>query len=70
MRAPVLFTFARLLMLKSRVRLSAGRRSSSDEAQFLAFRVEANSIRIRDKLLTTPNVLAANDKRIPAEVLI
>lgn len=46
---------ARILMPKARVRLSAGRRSLSDEAQALAFLAGANSIFTGDKLLTTEN---------------
>jgi biotin synthase len=46
---------ARILMPRSRVRLSAGRLSLSDEAQALAFLAGANSIFTGDQLLTTPN---------------
>src|SRR5499433_3937834 len=46
---------ARILMPKSRVRLSAGRRSLSREAATLCFMAGANSIFVGDKLLTTPN---------------
>ncbi len=46
---------ARLLMPKSRVRLSAGRTSLSREAQALCFMAGANSIFFGDQLLTTPN---------------
>ncbi len=46
---------ARILMPKARVRLSAGRRSLSEEAQALAFLAGANSIFTGDTLLTTPN---------------
>jgi biotin synthase len=46
---------ARILMPKSKVRLSAGRLSMSEEAQTLAFLAGANSIFLGDKLLTTPN---------------
>jgi len=46
---------ARLLMPKSRVRLSAGRRSLSREAVTLCFMGGANSIFVGEKLLTTPN---------------
>jgi biotin synthase len=46
---------ARILMPKSKVRLSAGRTSMSDELQALAFFAGANSIFIGDQLLTTPN---------------
>ena len=46
---------ARLIMPKSRVRLSAGRRSLSREAATLCFMAGANSIFVGEKLLTTPN---------------
>ncbi|HVZ38696.1 MAG TPA: biotin synthase BioB [Candidatus Kapabacteria bacterium] len=46
---------ARILMPRSRVRLSAGRLSLSHEAQALAFLAGANSIFTGEKLLTTPN---------------
>src|SRR5690606_15139411 len=46
---------ARILMPKSRVRLSAGRTEMSDEAQALCFMAGANSIFTGEKLLTTPN---------------
>jgi len=46
---------ARLLMPKSRVRLSAGRTEMSEELQALCFFAGANSIFYGDILLTTPN---------------
>jgi biotin synthase len=46
---------ARILMPKSRVRLSAGRSSLSREAQMLCMLAGANSIFYGEKLLTTPN---------------
>lgn len=46
---------ARILMPTSRIRLSAGRLSMSDEAQALALLAGANSIFTGEKLLTTPN---------------
>jgi biotin synthase len=46
---------ARILMPKSRVRLSAGRASLSREAQMLCMLAGANSIFYGEKLLTTPN---------------
>ena len=46
---------ARLLMPGSWVRLSAGRRSLTEEAQALCFLAGANSIFLGDVLLTTPN---------------
>ncbi|HXG78732.1 MAG TPA: biotin synthase BioB [Methyloceanibacter sp.] len=52
---------ARIMMPLSRVRLSAGRRTLSKEAQILCFLAGANSIFYGDKLLTTPNNDAADD---------
>ena len=46
---------SRILMPKSRVRLSAGRLGLSREAQALAFFAGANSIFLGEKLLTRPN---------------
>lgn len=46
---------ARIMMPRSRVRLSAGRTQMSDEAQALCFLAGANSIFTGEKLLTTPN---------------
>lgn len=46
---------ARILMPRSYVRLSAGRRSLGDTGQALCFFAGANSIFYGDKLLTTPN---------------
>jgi biotin synthase len=46
---------ARILMPQAYVRLSAGRRSLSDEAQALCFHAGANSIFYGDRLLTTEN---------------
>jgi biotin synthase len=46
---------ARILMPKSRVRLSAGRTSLSREAQLMCMYAGANSIFYGEKLLTTPN---------------
>src|SRR5205823_1431931 len=54
---------ARILMPKARVRLSAGRRSLSDEAQILCFLAGANSIFYGEKLLTTSNNDAQDDDR-------
>lgn len=55
---------ARILMPVSMVRLSAGRLSLSDEAQALCFLAGANSIFMGDKLLTTPNPEANEDRRL------
>jgi biotin synthase len=46
---------ARVLMPKSRVRLSAGRKELSREAQLMCLYAGANSIFYGDRLLTTPN---------------
>jgi len=46
---------ARILMPRSVIRLSAGRRDMSEEAQAMCFLAGANSIFHGDKLLTTPN---------------
>lgn len=55
---------ARILMPRSRVRLSAGRTEMSDEMQALCFLAGANSIFYGDKLLTTENPQAAQDRRL------
>jgi biotin synthase len=52
---------ARIMMPLSRVRLSAGRRSLTKEAQILCFLAGANSIFYGDKLLTTANNDVADD---------
>ena len=55
---------ARIMMPKSRVRLSAGRNKMSDEMQALCFLAGANSIFYGEKLLTTDNPLANQDKML------
>jgi len=52
---------ARILMPESHVRLSAGRRALTREAQILCFLAGANSIFYGDKLLTTANNDTADD---------
>jgi len=52
---------ARIMMPKSRVRLSAGRTEMSDEMQALCFLAGANSIFYGDKLLTTDNPMTNHD---------
>jgi biotin synthase len=52
---------ARILMPKSRVRLSAGRADMSDEMQAFCFFAGANSIFYGDKLLTTANPMSNHD---------
>lgn len=65
---------ARILMPKSRVRLSAGRKFLSREAQILCFLAGANSIFYGDALLTTGNNDMEADlallKAIGADVLL
>jgi biotin synthase len=46
---------ARIIMPQTKVRLSAGRTSMSDELQAMAFFAGANSVFMGDRLLTTPN---------------
>ena len=55
---------ARIMMPKSRVRLSAGRTDMSDEMQALCFLAGANSIFYGEKLLTTDNPVAASDMNL------
>ncbi len=55
---------ARLMMPKSRVRLSAGRTSMTDELQALCFLAGANSIFYGERLLTTDNPVADSDRRL------
>jgi biotin synthase len=59
---------ARILMPKSRVRLSAGRRSLSREVVTLCFMAGANSIFVGDKLLTTPNPSRDEDEALLDEL--
>lgn len=55
---------ARILMPASYVRLSAGREAMSDEMQALCFLAGANSIFYGEKLLTTPNPDATDDRAL------
>ena len=55
---------ARILMPRAVVRLSAGRRELSDEAQALCFLAGANSVFVGDQLLTTPNPGPSEDARL------
>ena len=55
---------ARVLMPKSRIRLSAGRTQLSREAQVMCFFAGANSIFYGDRLLTTPNPGADEDQEL------
>ncbi len=58
---------ARILMPRSRVRLSAGRLNLNKEAQMLACFAGANSVFIGEKLLTTHNVAPAQDRAMLTE---
>jgi biotin synthase len=55
---------ARIVMPKSRVRLSAGRAELSDVEQAFCFLAGANSIHTGEKLLTTPNFGEDEDLRL------
>lgn len=55
---------ARLLMPKSRIRLSAGRKDMSKETQTLAFFAGANSIFLGEKLLTRDNPEVQKDEKL------
>jgi biotin synthase len=55
---------ARILMPRSRVRLSAGRLLLSEEAQALCFLAGANSLFLGERLLTTPNPGQDADRRL------
>ncbi|BDM63994.1 biotin synthase [Shewanella sp. NFH-SH190041] len=59
---------ARIVMPKSRVRLSAGRESMSDEMQAMCFFAGANSIFYGCKLLTTPNPEENTDMQLFAKL--
>jgi biotin synthase len=55
---------ARITMPKARVRLSAGRRELGEAVQAMCFMAGANSIFYGDKLLTTDNPEADDDRRL------
>ena len=59
---------ARILMPKSKIRLSAGREKLSKEAQILCFQCGANSIFYGDELLTTSNPSFQSDRKLLKEV--
>ena len=59
---------ARIAMPKARVRLSAGRRALSREAQVLCFLAGANSIFFGEKLLTTANAECAEDLKLLRDI--
>lgn len=58
---------ARIIMPASRVRLSAGRKNFSQDAQILCFLAGANSIFFGEKLLTTENNDTVEDLRMIKE---
>ena len=58
---------ARILMPKSKIRLSAGREKLSKEAQILCFQCGANSIFYGDELLTTSNPSFQSDRALLEE---
>jgi biotin synthase len=55
---------ARITMPKARVRLSAGRRELGEAVQAMCFMAGANSIFYGDKLLTTDNPEANDDRAL------
>ncbi len=59
---------ARIMMPKSRVRLSAGRETMTESTQALCFFAGANSIFYGEKLLTTANPEADTDQRLFAKL--
>ena len=59
---------ARVLMPTSRVRLSAGRNTLTEEQQLECFAAGANSIFVGEKLLTTDNVDAEFDRALKTKV--
>ena len=59
---------ARIIMPKSKIRLSAGREKLSKEAQILCFQCGANSIFYGDELLTTSNPSFQSDRKLLKEV--
>jgi biotin synthase len=59
---------ARLVLPRSRVRLSAGRTAMSDETQALCLLAGANSIFTGEKLLTTPNPGESHDREMLARL--
>ena len=59
---------ARILMPKSKIRLSAGREKLTKEAQILCFQCGANSIFYGDELLTTSNPSFQSDRNLLRDV--
>jgi biotin synthase len=59
---------ARIIMPQARVRLSAGRRQLGEAVQAMCFMAGANSIFYGDKLLTTGNPEAEDDRILLAKL--
>ena len=59
---------ARILMPKSKIRLSAGREQMSEQTQALCFFAGANSIFYGEKLLTTNNPQTQKDQKLFAKL--
>ncbi len=59
-----LISVTRVVLPRSRIRLAAGRRSLSLEAQALCFLAGANSLFIGERLLTTPNASFDADRAL------
>ncbi len=59
-----MIALARLMMPRSKVRLSAGRQELTREAQLLCLYAGANSVFYGDKLLTTPNPEENEDRAL------
>jgi biotin synthase len=59
---------ARIVLPKSRIRLAAGRKRLSPEAQALCFLAGANSIFYGERLLTTDNAAPDGDRALLAEL--
>ena len=62
--APPMVATTRILIPKARVRLSAGRKNFSTEAQLLCLIAGANSIFYGDSLLTTKNNEMEDDRKL------
>ncbi len=60
---------ARVVMPRSRVRLSAGRNTLTEAQQLACFEAGANSIFVGEKLLTTPNVAPQTDRDLYAKLV-
>ena len=59
---------SRILMPKSKIRLSAGRENLTKEAQIICFQCGANSIFYGDELLTTSNPSFESDRKLLEDV--